>query len=233
MDIVKFFKKKKKKFYVWRRNRHFKLFGKKFIPGAEIMPCDVRNVRRISYFSRQFEKVRHLPGAIVECGVWRGRSLFFLSVLGEGRPIWGFDSFEGFPNPDGGKHDNPEAARKYHFKNTSPEMVAEFIKMSNGPAGIRLIQGYFEDTLPKYKHEIGQVALIHLDVDIYDSYMTCFNNLYDQLIKGGIILFDEYHSKMNDVEWPGAAKAIDEFCAISGQKVEHDAIANKYFIVKR
>lgn len=237
MNIVYHIKKLKKRFYLWRRNRHFRLFGRKFIPKAEVLPFDSRNVLRTDYFSRQFEKVRHLAGSVVECGVWRGRSLFILSTLAHDRHVFAFDSFDGFPNPEGGKNDNPEAAVKYHFKNTSPDMVREFLKMSKAVSkfsdNVRIVQGYFEDTLPQWRKEIGPIALIHLDCDIYESYQTCFANLYNQLLPGGLMLFDEYLSGANAVEWPGAKKAIDEFCSRTGERVERDELSNKYFVLKR
>ena len=44
-----------------------------------------------------------LPGDIVECGVWKGRSLsaiaLLLEELGSARQVHGFDSFEGLPDP--------------------------------------------------------------------------------------------------------------------------------------
>jgi hypothetical protein len=237
MNFIKKFKKLKKKFYLWRRNRHFTVFGYKFIPPAEILPFDARNVLRTAYFSRQFEKVRHLAGSVVECGVWRGRSLFILSTLANDRTVYAFDSFEGFPNPEGGVYDNSVAAAKYHFKNTSAKSVKEFLDLSKRisklPNNVQIVPGYFEDTLPQWKEHIGSVALIHLDCDLYESYKTCFANLYPLLVPGGIILFDEYLSGQNTVEWPGAKKAIDEFCMEHGQTVECDAIADKYFMIKR
>ncbi|TSC84131.1 MAG: cephalosporin hydroxylase [Parcubacteria group bacterium Gr01-1014_17] len=237
MNIIHRIKRTKKRFYIWRRNRHFHLFGRKFIPKAEILPFDSRNILRTDYFSRQLEKVRNINGSVIECGVWRGRSLFILSTLAHNRRVFAFDSFEGFPSPEGGKNDNPEAALKYHFKNTSPEMVREFLNMSKAvsklPDNVRIVQGYFEDILPQWKKEIGQIALIHLDCDIYESYHVCFSNLYDQLSTGGLILFDEYLSGNNAIEWPGAKKAIDEFCVRTGERVEHDERSNKYFVTKR
>src|SRR4051812_5796163 len=47
---------------------------------------------------------RQVPGAFVECGVWRGGSIGLMGMalkhLGENRPLHLFDSFEGLPEPE-------------------------------------------------------------------------------------------------------------------------------------
>ena len=56
------------------------------------------NARRLIYFTRHFEQIRGIPGAVVECGVYQGRSLLLLAYLAEeeNRNVYGFDSFSGF-----------------------------------------------------------------------------------------------------------------------------------------
>ena len=49
--------------------------------------------------------------------------------------------------------------------------------------------------------------LLHLDCDLYESYLTCLNNLYKNVVNKGVIVFDEYYSH----KYPGARIAIDEF----------------------
>ena len=49
--------------------------------------------------------------------------------------------------------------------------------------------------------------MLHLDCDLYESYKISLTNLYDKVVAGGIIMFDEY----DDQRWPGARRAIDEF----------------------
>ena len=48
---------------------------------------------------------KNIPGAIVECGTWRGGCLAFIAksmeMLNDPRPVWAFDSFEGMPEPGG------------------------------------------------------------------------------------------------------------------------------------
>ena len=54
---------------------------------------------------RLFEMIREMPGAVIECGVFRGNSLMLLQQLSLvlepyaiNRTFYGFDTFEGFPS---------------------------------------------------------------------------------------------------------------------------------------
>ena len=42
---------------------------------------------------------------------------------------------------------------------------------------------------------------------LYKSYLTCLDNLYDNVISGGAVIFDEYYSH----KYPGARVAVNEF----------------------
>ena len=53
----------------------------------------------------------------------------------------------------------------------------------------------------------NKIAILHIDSDLYESYLTCLNNLYENIIDGGIIIFDEYYSH----KYPGARVAVNEF----------------------
>jgi len=92
-----------------------------------------------------------------------------------------------------------------------------------------LVPGYFNDTLKTYQ---GQVALLHLDVDLYDSYKVCLETLYPKVATGGVILFDEYAEPTDLKNWPGAKKAIDEFLGENKKYLERDKFG-KWFYVKR
>jgi O-methyltransferase len=67
-----------------------------------------------------FLSQNRVPGAIVECGVWRGGSMMAvarcLSKLGDtNRELWLYDTFEGMPppSPDDVRHDGLPAAVEF------------------------------------------------------------------------------------------------------------------------
>lgn len=52
---------------------------------------------------------------------------------------------------------------------------------------------------------MGKIALLHIDGDWYASVKVCLEELYDAVVPGGFILFDDYGY------WPGCKRAVDEF----------------------
>ena len=68
--------------------------------------------------------------------------------------------------------------------------------------------GYFSGWIPNaFPAEPGdRYRFVHLDVDLYEPTRDSLNYFYPRLVPGGMIVSDDYG-------WPGARKAIDEFCA--------------------
>jgi len=66
---------------------------------------------------------------------------------------------------------------------------------------IRLIKGYFEDTL----YITEPVALAHIDCDWYASVMSCLLQIAPNLSPGGKLIFDDYY------DWSGCRNAVDEY----------------------
>jgi O-methyltransferase len=188
---------------------------------------------RYLYFLDQLRKVKNLDGDIVECGVSIGHgALLFLLMseyLGVERTYYGFDSFEGFPAPAVKDGVTPITGKAF-WSNPS-EAVLRVLKDGRVPEDtirnrVRLVKGFFEHTLPRYD---GRIALLHLDCDLYESYKVALANLYDRVVPGGIIMFDEY----DDPRWAGAKPAIDEFFADKPEKpVAHHKCTWKYFVEK-
>jgi hypothetical protein len=188
---------------------------------------------RCLYFLDQLEKVREIEGDIVECGVSIGHgALYFLllsAYLRVDRTYYGFDSFEGFPDPVIEDESTPISGKDF-FANP-PETVLRVLRDGGIPEAkirdrVRLVKGFFDETLPSYE---GTIALLHLDCDLYESYKLALSTLYDKVARGGIIMFDEY----DDPRWLGARKAIDEFFADRVEAVvPHDRCTWKYYVVK-
>ena len=186
--------------------------------------------------------VRSMPkieGSIAECGVFQGEALFGMANVLRQRNckvrMFGMDSFEGFPEPhqkdrlaDGSLH---PTAEKGHFKDTSYEAVSRRSQALGFGGQITFYKGYFENTLHNLKNE--KFSLVHLDCDLYQSYIECLNFFYDKVLPGGYIVFDEY-SFSKDV-YPGAQKAIDEFMADKPEKIQSftEYKDTRFFIVKK
>jgi hypothetical protein len=195
------------------------------------------NMGRIFYFRHMLERVEHVPGAIVECGVSAGHGMLYWALLCElmamDRMIYGFDSFVGFPAsaPADRKPDGSFQTRQGGYA-SSPELVMKTLEDGRVATEfvdrhIRLVRGYFDQSL---RHYDAAIALLHLDCDLYESYRTCLAALYPRVAPGGVILFDEYE----DSNFPGAKRAIDEFFTDKPEQllIYDDLHYLKYYVVK-
>ncbi|TMG85216.1 MAG: hypothetical protein E6H78_07690 [Betaproteobacteria bacterium] len=188
---------------------------------------------RYLYFLDQLAKLKGVPGDIVECGVsiGHGALLFLLcsEYLGVERDYYGFDSFEGFPEPVA--EDDVTPISEKGFWASPPATVLRVLRDGRIPEDtirnrVRLCKGFFDETLPTYT---GTIALLHLDCDLYESYKIALATLYGRVAKGGLIMFDEY----DDRRWPGAKKAIDEFFGDKPERVvRHEKCTWKYYVEK-
>jgi hypothetical protein len=168
--------------------------------------------------------VRHLerhavPGALVECGVWKGGSagLMALANLRYGRarrPLYLFDAWvDDWPDPtpeDGEHYHEAMSGRMIKTRNVgSLDSCRELLeKTIRYPADlIHYEKGLFADTLPKARGDIGQTALLRLDGDWYESIRCSLDNLYPTVVARGIVVIDDYGYSQ------GAKKAVDEHVA--------------------
>ncbi|HTA29595.1 MAG TPA: TylF/MycF/NovP-related O-methyltransferase [Candidatus Cybelea sp.] len=157
------------------------------------------------------ERVRDLPGCVVECGVWRGgMSAGIGKVMGPQRDYFLFDSFEGLPPA---KEIDGKAAMDWQSDKDSPSYYencaagTEFAEKAMALAGIKsfhLKKGWFDKTLPGFKPPMP-IALLRLDGDWYDSTMVCLSHLFDFVTPGGLIVLDDYYT------WDGCSRALHDF----------------------
>jgi len=155
---------------------------------------------------------RGVPGAIVECGTWRGGMIGGIaSVLGDERSYYLFDSFEGLPDAqsiDGERalawQRDGEFSGKYN-NCRADQAEAEAAMRLSGAKSVHIVKGWFNETLPGY--DGGDIALLRLDGDWYESTMQCLERLFCRVTPGGIVVLDDYYT------WPGCARAVHEFLA--------------------
>ena len=154
-------------------------------------------MRQFRYMTHLFNSIRDIRGSVVECGVGEGNTLAMLAYLagseGGNRSVWGFDSFQGFPepspydasprNPQRGEWKVDEALVKRHLEETG-------IHREYPDLAVQIVPGFLSDTLPTFSDE--SVAFLHLDVDLYEGYRDGLKYLYSRVPLGGIIAFDEY-----------------------------------------
>jgi O-methyltransferase len=147
-----------------------------------------------------------VEGDMIEAGAWRGGASLLmratLDTLGDDRTVWVADSFQGFPQPDG---DDSEAHRvgALDFLAVPQEEVAESFDRLGLREGVRLVPGFFEDTLPGLADR--RWSLIRLDADTYEPTRLSLDLLYPSLAVGGYLVLDDYGA------FQGCRRAVDQF----------------------
>jgi hypothetical protein len=68
---------------------------------------------------------------------------------------------------------------------------------------ITAVPGRVQDTLPGAA--TGEIALLRLDTDFYESTRHELEHLYPRLVPGGVLLVDDYGRV------PGCTRAVDEY----------------------
>lgn len=158
--------------------------------------------------THEFKKV---PGAIVECGTWRGGMIAGMSIiLGKEKEYYLFDSFEGLPEAkeiDGKsaiEWQSDKTSKDYLDNCTASEYEAIATMKSAGISNPFIVKGWFSETLPLANFKKG-IAILRMDGDWYDSTMDILNNLFHQVNKGGVIIIDDYYT------WDGCSRAVHDF----------------------
>lgn len=140
-------------------------------------------------------------GDVVEFGCYGGTWMETLARIiekrGNGRNLWGFDSFEGLPVPDAERDGGIWEAGQYAM---SLEQVAINLRAADRPF-MRLVKGWFCDSLKAAPAiEIRQIAYARIDSDLYASAVDCLAFLTDRLADGAILVFDDWQFTVNHGE---------------------------------
>jgi hypothetical protein len=169
---------------------------------------------------------RGVPGALVECGVWRGGcSIAMLLAQNElrssTRKVFLLDSFEGLPPAT--ERDGP-LALAWQSDTSSPTYYdncrASLDEVRASPNDLEvprdsweLVPGWFEDTVPVLAQRLCAegIALLRLDGDWYESTMVCLEHLVPVVPEGGMVILDDYYA------WDGCARATHDYLS------SHDA----------
>ncbi len=139
---------------------------------------------------------REVPGDFVECGVYAGAECAVMAqalvVTGaRDRRVHLFDSFQGIPQP--GPEDAEFLAAGTQAGGASCPMADVRRNMRAWGIPDELLvwhPGWFHETLPG--NDLGPIALLRLDGDLYESTRECLEYLYPKLSIGGWCTVDDY-----------------------------------------
>ena len=150
----------------------------------------------------------YLSGNLAEVGVYRGGSAEIIAnAKFSEKKLYLFDTFDGMPQV----HENDNFCKQGDFGETSYEQVKNGLRHFNN---VFVYKGVFPQQNSSFI-ENEQFALVHIDVDIYQSYKDCLEFFYPRMVHGGIMVLDDY----NHEKCIGAKIATDEFLKDKKEKL--------------
>lgn len=171
-----------------------------------------------------YKTIAAIPGHIFELGVYKGASLVRFCTFRDAlendysRKIVGFDAFGEFPTDNLEVEDDLEFIERFegaggHGLN---EAEVENVLSTKGFENFKLVKGNVFDTLPKYLSDNPEtrIALLHLDMDVKEPTDFALELLYERVVPGGIIVFDDYNAVA------GETISVDEFVGKHKLKLE-------------
>lgn len=175
-----------------------------------------------------------IDGDFVECGVWKGGAIGLMALCNmrfssKRRNLHLYDSFTEICEPDpsvDGERAIQDINRLMGKKNQTEGRLIPLKGIYDNYGGPGTLEdnrdllekkigypnnkifyhkGWFQETLPLSHKKINKIAILRLDGDWYSSTKVCLEYLFKKVVKGGVIIIDDYGT------YDGCKKAFDEF----------------------
>jgi len=171
-----------------------------------------------------YKTITSIPGHIFELGVYKGASLVRFCTFRDAlendysRKIVGFDAFGEFPIDNLQVQDDLAFIERFEEAGGHglDEKEVGDVLSAKGFENFKLIKGNVFDTLPKYLSDNPEtrIALLHLDMDVKEPTDFALDLLYERMVPGGIIVFDDFNAVA------GETISVDEFLDKHRLKIE-------------
>ena len=171
-----------------------------------IFSNDIKVIGKLLHRFDFFNKTKNIPGDIVEIGVFKGSGVASFSKFLEiycpnsNKKIVGFDIFKNNDQEILNKYDEDDKKNmnvvysRVDEKELTLQSVTNRLDNMNIHKKYILIEGDVEETLPEFvKNNPGfRIALLYIDCDLDKPTYYSLKYLWDRVLPGGIIIFDEY-----------------------------------------
>ncbi len=169
-----------------------------------------------------------------EIGCWRGHSSYVISCLIKKYSkkkinFHIFDSFEGLSEKSKFDENLSKFSDNQLLKIRTQFKSDETFVKDKVLGDFNFINTY-KGWIPEKFHilENKKFSLVHIDVDLYEPTLESLKFFYPKLIDGGIIICDDYNSKVFD----GAKKACDEYFKDKTFSFSFQPTTGSYFVIK-
>lgn len=212
-----------------------------------IFSDDLKLTGKLLHRFEHFLNVKDLPGDIVEVGVFKGSGMAsfmkFIEIYGpnSNKKVIGFDIFdtddaESILENDGST--DKDSMKVVYNRVNHDELTYDSVKERLENTGVssdkfKLIKGDVQYSIPKYlKENKGfRVSLLYIDVDLDRPTYYTLKYLWERILPGGVIIFDEYeYHKFSE------SAGVEKFLRESGVEYSLQStnwIAPTAFMVKK
>ncbi|AFZ49065.1 TylF/MycF/NovP-related O-methyltransferase [Dactylococcopsis salina] len=181
------------------------------------LSCGINRISKILAHYELYKMVQEVPGAIVECGVFKGVSLARFATFRDlfsnpySKKIIGFDTFGEFPETE---FIEDQSFREKFIRNAGSESISKeqlhhILEHKGVDRFVELVEGNVMETVPDYvnKNPELRISLLNLDTDVYEPAKVVLEHLYPKIVKGGVLILDDYGT------FPGENQAVEEYFA--------------------
>ena len=152
------------------------------------------------YDCLKYIEKNNIKGEIVEVGCYKGATLAFCRSFSK-RKIYGFDTFEGHPEPDLDDKDiwgiSQNKVYKKQIKDNGKwlkvgiDQVKKNISNLSTLNKVELIKGNIEDKILELQ-AIKKISILILDVQWFKANMVVLKNLFPKINKNGYLIISDY-----------------------------------------
>jgi hypothetical protein len=161
-----------------------------------------------------------LEGNFVECGVFKGDFAWVVAQCTDfarsGKTFYLYDTFAGFAPAHSSPADFPDAPGFLDFADKiykDPAIYPEVVDKFRDVANVRIVRGVLPDILADIAP--GKIAFLHIDINSPAAEIGTLEMLFDRVVAGGIIVFDDYGWHL----FRKQKEAEDAFMAARGYRI--------------
>jgi len=200
------------------------------------------NRETLQFSYEMAKKYKDVNGCFVEAGCAAGAQIIAMRYGANNKLIHAFDSFQGIPNPS--NRDDQMPGIKYLTKQeqsrlpnpgeqelvttgmtavTLESFTTHMVNSGAGLENLEIHEGWFEETMPD--NTVGDIAILRLDGDLYNSTFVCLKHLFPKVHKGGCVIIDDW-------ELAGSKLACIEYFDFIGYDPEWKFVSNISYFIK-
>lgn len=184
-------------------------------------PYTITSLKKMEklYESIVYINENNIEGAFVECGVYMGGSIMNMALTQLNYiklvHIYLYDTFEGMTSPGDFDVNYRGVSASRILKNPSKRGICSLEQVKKNVS----LTGYPQEFLHFRQGDVAvtlkanvpkRISLLRLDTDWYESTKISLEILYPRLVKGGVLILDDYGY------WKGARKAVDDYFSSIG-----------------